>query len=118
MQELHAQMKEYLKMTEMLPFNDFNAYYKKLMDYLQNNYQDMPTEELVQAKAICSVLTENSGGRAGLDKANRKKFQKIEEKTRFWADAITLRLKKDGIGAQELKAKEDAVFAAEEPEAE
>ena len=118
MQELHAQMKEYLKMTELLPFDDFNNYYKSLMNYLQTNYQDMPTEELIKAKAICSILAENSGGRAGLDKTNRKKFQKIEERTHFWADAITLKLKKDGISEQELKAKEDAVFAAEDSAAE
>jgi len=84
MEELFAKMGEYIKMEDELPLPEFQTYYQSVMDYLMKNYQDMSTEQLVQAKGITMIMAGNANARALRKDANRKKFQKIGEKSAFW----------------------------------
>ena len=109
-EEMYQQMQEYLKMTELLPLEEFNAYYRKAMDFLQLNYQALSQDQQLKMKAICAIVSQNSAGRAHLDKMNRKKFQKIEEKSKFWTNAIELRLKKEGLSQEDIETREKLLF--------
>ena len=113
MEELFAKMGEFVKMEEELPFGEFQDYYKSVMDYLQQNYQDMNTEQLIQAKGITMIMGNNAGARALRKDDNRKKFHKMAEKSSFWEGAIKMRLVKDGMSEDELNVKVDALWKEE-----
>ena len=107
---LHAKMGEFIKMEEKLPFPEFLAYYNDLMAFLQSSYQDLGQDELVTLKGITGIVSMNAKARA-LDKdENRKKFAKMGEKTGFWEDAISLRLKKEGMDKDALDEKVSALW--------
>ena len=110
MAELYAQMKEYVKMEEELEFSLFAAYYQDVMNCLQADYQQLTGDELVQAQAICGVMSSNAQMRALKKDANRKKFQKMQEKSTFWQEAIKARLKKEGLSEDELAQKTEGLW--------
>ena len=119
MEQLCAKMGEFVKMETELPFPDFQAYYQEVMDYLQKNYQDMTDEQLVQAKGITMIMGSNANMRSLRKDENRKKFQKMAQKSNFWENAIKLRLTKAGMTEQELDEKVGALWtdtAADEAE--
>ena len=116
MAELYAQMREYVNMEDELPFPQFTAYYQELMACLQANYQDLTTEELIQAQGCCGILGTNAQMRATRKDDNRKKFAKMAEKAAFWQDAIKTRLTKEGLNSEELEQKTQALWEVEEKE--
>jgi hypothetical protein len=105
MAELYAQMREYVNMEDELPFPQFTAYYQELMACLQADYQDLASEELIQAQGCCGILANNAQMRATRKDPNKKKFAKMAEKATFWQDAIKTRLTKDGLSAEEQEQK-------------
>lgn len=110
MKELFTKMGEYTKMEEELSIGEFHAYYQSVIDYLMKSYQDMTTDELVQAKGITMIMASNAKARAMRKDENRKKFAKIGEKSSFWEDAIKVRLTKEGMSAEELDEKVEALW--------
>ena len=114
MEELFNKMLEYTKMTEELPFPEFSSYYQDLMAFLQNDYQDLNTENLIKVKGILAIISINAMTRAANKDDNRKKFQKMAEKSNFWQEAIKTRLVKDGLTPQEIDAKTAALWDEEE----
>ena len=110
MEELVAKMGEFIKMEDELPFTEFQAYYQSVIDYLMKNYQDMTTDQLVQAKGITMIMGNNAKARAMRKDENRKKFTKMGEKSAFWENAIKLRLTKEGMSESELDEKVDALW--------
>ena len=110
MEELFAKMGEFIKMEDELPFADFQAYYQSVMDYLMKNYQDMTTEQLIQAKGITMIMGNNARARAMRKDENRKKFNKMGEKSLFWENAIKLRLTKEGMSEAEIDENVGALW--------
>ena len=113
MEQLCIQMKEYVKMEDELEFSLFTAYYQDVMNCLQADYQELTADELVQAQAICGVLSGNAQARAAKaakKDVNRKKFQKMHEKSNFWQEAIKARLKKEGLSEDELAQKIEGMW--------
>ncbi|MCL2817260.1 MAG: hypothetical protein FWD39_02600 [Clostridiales bacterium] len=110
--EICSAMREYLKMSEPLPFAEFEAYHKRVMAFLQTNYQDLDTDQLLMCNRICRVVRQNALNRAAADRLNRKKFGKIEEKCKLWAGAIDRRLYKEGMTEAEMDEREDALWDA------
>ena len=114
MAELYRQMGEYVKMEDELPFLQFAAYYQDLMACLQANYQELTTEELIQAQGCCTILSSNAQVRATRKDPNKKKFSKIAEKGAFWQEAIKTRLTKEGLSAEELEQKIQGLWDEDE----
>ncbi|MGI5891244.1 MAG: hypothetical protein ACOX7H_00720 [Bacillota bacterium] len=110
LQQLFEKMQDYTKMTEELPFPEFSQYYQEVMTCLQKDYQEFDQEDLIKAKGICSIIFINAQARAMKKDDNRKKFLKIAEKSNFWQDAIKSRLMKEGLSAQEISDKEEALW--------
>jgi len=107
---LSAKMQEYVKMSEELPFLEFSDYYQEVMTFLQEKYQDLNPDQLIEIKGICSIVSSNAQTRAAKKDDNRKKFQKMQEKTKFWQEAIDLRLKKEGLSKEEIEEKENNLW--------
>lgn len=114
MEDLYAKMGEYLQMTDLLAVDEFCDYYKSLMSYLQEKYQDENQENLIKLKAICAIVYQNAYARAKIDSKNRNKFRKMGEKCEFWANAIELRLVKEGLSADEQEEREKKLWNREQ----
>ncbi|MDO4581212.1 MAG: hypothetical protein Q4B96_01340 [Bacillota bacterium] len=115
MQELFAKMGEYVKMDSELPLPEFSAYYQRVMAHLMADYQNMDTDQLVQAKGITMIMAANAKLRALKKDGDRKKYAKIADKADFWQDAIKARLLKDGMTAEELDDRVEKLWAEEAP---
>ncbi|MCL1975508.1 MAG: hypothetical protein FWG61_05020 [Firmicutes bacterium] len=111
MESLYIKMKEFVKMEEELEFSLFFTYYQDVMNCLQEDYMQFNTDELVQAQAICGIMSGNAQARALKKDLNRKKFQKMQEKSAFWQEAIKARLKKEGLSDNELAQKAEGLWA-------
>ena len=44
-EELYTKMQEYLGMDTEIPFQEFSEYYRKVLNYLNSNYEQMSREE-------------------------------------------------------------------------
>ncbi|MEG1501534.1 MAG: hypothetical protein RR396_06205 [Clostridiales bacterium] len=102
LEKLYQDMQEYIKMEEPLPFPEFNDYYKDVMAFLLSDYQELDQNQLMQTYGICGIISANAQVRAAEKDLNRKKFQKIAEKAKFWESAIKTRLKKEGLSDKEF----------------
>ncbi|MDR2711527.1 MAG: hypothetical protein LBB91_00240 [Clostridiales bacterium] len=90
MEELVAistKMQEYVKMSDELPFPEFSNYYQQVMIFLQEKYQDLNPDQLIEVKGICSIVCSNAHARAAKKDENRKKFQKMQEKGKVWHES-------------------------------
>jgi hypothetical protein len=116
LQQLYDKMVEYTKMTDELPFSEFNEYYQKVMAFLQKDYQELGQDELITVKGICTIMFMNAQARSMKKDENRKKFHKIAEKCNFWQDAIKSRLHKEGLSDKEITDREEALWADETDE--
>ncbi len=115
MQELLAKMREYLKMDTEISYEEFTGYQQNVMDLLQKDFDGMEQEALVAMAGICQILFLNAEERgARKTEANQKKFRKMAAKSRFWFDAIGLRLQnKFHMDNEALEKATEALWALE-----
>ncbi len=112
MEALFAKLREYLQMEEEIPFEEFSAYYKKVLAEWQANYQGYDKDILLQAAAIATVTAANAIDRGKYKDANSKKFKKMGDKLTFWAQAIALRLEKEyGLNNNQVDQEIDKLLA-------
>lgn len=112
MEELFAKLREYLKMEDEIPFAEFSAYYRDVLDEFMANYKEYDKEALLKAEAITTVVAANAIDRGKAKDANAKKYKKIAEKLSFWAEAIELRLDKEhGMAKNAVDQEIDKLLA-------
>ena len=118
MQEFLAKMREYLKMDSEIAYEEFNQYYKKVMEYLQKEFDQLEEDALVAMAGICQILFLNAESRGSRkNEANMKKFRKMAEKSRFWFDALALRLNKQyGLDNEALEKAIEELWGDDEEE--
>ena len=102
MEALFEKLKEYLHMDTEIPFEEFSAYYRSLMDILNGQYQSLGREDCLQARYICSIVQANADSRTKQSKTNAKVYKKMSGKCSFWADAIAYRLRQEGMSQGEI----------------
>jgi hypothetical protein len=102
MEKFIAQMKDFLKMESELPYEEFTAYYQDFINFLNTDYQSLDQENLINAKFISSILHVNAEERGKGKGPNAKKFKKMSEKGKFWADAINYKLLKAGMTQEQI----------------
>ncbi len=110
LESLSQRMQEYVKMEDELAFDIFVAYYQDLITFLQAEYQNLNTEQLIETEAICNIVAANAQSRALSKNDQRKKFQKMAEKGAFWQKAIHANLKKQGFSDEELQEKVEGLW--------
>ena len=109
MEALFEKIKSYVKMDTEISAEEFQAYYKSVMDKLTAAYDGMSERELLQGKMITSILSANAGTRGKRKNTDAKKFRKRQEKSQFWSDAIAYRLKKSWLSEDEISEKTAAL---------
>ena len=112
MESLYEKMKEYVKMDTEISAAEFLDYYKQVMDKLVADFDQLTEDELFQAKTITSIMSANAATRGKRRDANAKKFKKVNEKSKFWTDAIEYHLKKSGL-SKEMIAERSAALEKE-----
>lgn len=95
MENLTAKLKEYLSMDTEIEFKEFQGYYNAIIDKLNKDYQSLTEEELLTIRYILNTVAINADNRSARKDKYVKKFRKMADKTKFWADAISLKLKKE-----------------------
>ena len=108
METIKTKLKEYLAMDSELTFSEFNAYYNDILTELNAHYQEYQEETLLEMRYILNTVAVNAGMWASRKNKESKKYKKINEKAKFWADAITYKLKK------ELDYTDEKIDAADE----
>ena len=103
MESYLAKMKEYLNMESEIPYPEFSEYFQDYVGYLNANYETFDQEACTNARFIFSILTVNCEDRAKRKGPEAKKYKKMGEKSRLWLDAITLRLKKEGLTPEQIE---------------
>lgn len=102
MENFFEKMKEYLNMDTEIPYEEFEAYYKDVLDFLNNDYLNLDKEETIKGRFILTILMSNSEDRGKRYKNLTKKYKKIHDKSQLWAEALTLRLIKMGMTKDQI----------------
>jgi hypothetical protein len=103
-------MKEYLNMDAEIPLDEFENYYKELIDNLKENFEGQSVEDHNKGYFILLNLGSNALDRAKRKGPNTKKYKKIAEKSQFWAEAISAKLKGLGMTEEEINQKYDEIY--------
>jgi hypothetical protein len=109
MEQLFDKMKEYLHMETEIPFDEFTEYHKKVIQTLNDGFDNMDSETRLKARYICSIVQANADSRAKRSQKNGKVYKKISSKASFWMDAINFRLIKDGMTQADIDKKTEEI---------
>jgi hypothetical protein len=109
MDALLDKLKEYLKMDTEIAFEEFNEYYKQMMQELNDHFNEFDQDTCLKAHFICTIVQSNADSRSKHGKAKAKAFKKIAAKCAFWSDAIHFRLIKDGMTETAIEEAIEAI---------
>jgi hypothetical protein len=116
METIKAKLKEYLAMEHELDFNEFNEYYNTIMAELNEHYQEFKEDALLDMRYVLNTVAVNAQMWGSRKSQNSKKYKKIHEKTKFWAEAITYKLKKEfGYDNDKIDAADEKIDAQLRP---
>ncbi|WP_041274749.1 hypothetical protein [Desulforamulus reducens] len=102
MEKYFEKMKEYLNMETEIPYEEFETYFKDVIEFLSKDYLNLAQEETIKGRFILTILMSNSEDRAKRFKNMAKKYKKIYDKSHLWAEALTLRLLKMGMTKDQI----------------
>ncbi len=109
MKDFFEKMKEYLNMDSEIPFEEFNDYYTRYIEFLKGNFESLNEEESLEGLLILNSLKSNSEDRAKRKGKEAKKYNKMFERTGIWAGAMFQRLVKLGLSEKEIEARYEAL---------
>ncbi len=112
MQELFDKMKEYLSMDTEISFEEFDKYYKEVLDFLNGEWEKLNEDESMQMVFILDNLKSNSEDRAKRKTKEAKKYKKISERTGIWVNAMLKRLRDFGLSDEEIGKRYEAIYEA------
>ena len=116
METIKTKLKEYLAMDHELEFGEFDAYYHTLLTELNAHYQEYDDATLLDMRYILNTVAVNAQIWGSRKDKNSKKYRKINEKAKFWADAITYKLKKEfGYDNEKIDAADERIDAEMRP---
>ncbi|GAK12824.1 hypothetical protein [Geomicrobium sp. JCM 19039] len=107
MNELYERVQDYLNMEEEIDFKEFQAYYKKVTDYLQAEGQDLEEENLWKGLLVVESIASNSSNRAKEIRKGPevKKYKRMNERMKLWAQNITKRLTALGYTDEQINER-------------
>ena len=110
MQELFEKLKEYLSMETEISFEEFDQYYKKVVDYLNGNWTSLNEEDSMKMLFILDNLKGNSEDRAKRKSKEQKKYQKMFQRSEIWMAAMYKRLHELGLSEEEISKRYEAWY--------
>lgn len=112
MEKLFEQLKGYLKMDSEISFTEFSTYYQEIIAFLNESFDKLNNDELLKARFIATILYSNAVERASRKGSDAKKYKKIGEKSKFWADAINYRLLQNGMTQEQINQADQEISEA------
>ncbi len=117
MEAITAKLKEYLAMDHELEFGEFNAYYNEVIKELNDHYSEYDGDALLTMRYVLSTMAVNAQAWSMRKDKNSKKYKKINDKCRFWFDAIGYKLEKElGYTKEQIEAGEEKADAEMRPQ--
>lgn len=114
MNELYEQIHIYLKMEEEIPFDDFEKYYKKVINYFNDQADQFEEETLWKALFISENVMSNAEGRANEEKGPKaKKYVKMSQRLKLWAQNFAGRLGRLGYNEDQMNDRFEKMFEDE-----
>lgn len=116
MEAIKGKLKEYLSMDHELEFVEFNEYHQGIIAKLNGHFQDLTEEDLLYMRYVLNTVAVNAQMWGGRKDKNSKKYKKIQEKAKFWSDAITYKLKKElGYDDEKIDAADESIDGEMKP---
>lgn len=112
MESLFGKMKEYLSMDTEISFEEFDQYYKEVIDYLSKDWQNLNEEDSMKMLFILDNLKSNSEDRAKRRTKEAKKYQKMNERTNIWVQAMFKRMREFGLTDEEIGKRYEEIYEA------
>lgn len=112
MQALFDKMKEYLNMDSEISFDEFDRYYKEVLDFLGTDWDKLNEEESMQMLFILDNLKSNADDRMKRRLKEAKKYKKIVDRTNIWISAMLKRLHDMGLNDEEISKRYEAIYEA------
>jgi len=110
MQELFDKLKEYLNMDTEISFEEFDQYYKKVLDFLNASWTSLNEEDSMKMLFILDNLKGNSEDRAKRKSKEQKKYQKMFQRSEIWMAAMYKRLHEFGLSEDEISQRYEALY--------
>ncbi|GAF63830.1 hypothetical protein [Alkalihalobacillus trypoxylicola] len=106
MQNLYEQIQVYLNMEEEISFQEFNDYYKKLLDELVESHEQFDEDSVWKSLFIVENVMSNAEGRSKEKKGSEaKKYAKIASRLQLWAQNLSVRLVKAGYTEDDINER-------------
>ncbi|SDI30929.1 hypothetical protein [Natribacillus halophilus] len=117
MDELYREVQVLLNMEGEIDFKDFQDYYKRVMDYLQEHGQDLEEEQIWKGLLVVESLSSNSQSRYREHRKGKeaKKYKRMRQRAKLWAQNFTKRLQSMGYSDEQINERFHAMLE-EEPE--
>nr|WP_018923893.1 hypothetical protein [Salsuginibacillus kocurii] len=118
MEKLYNQVQIYLNMDEEIEFNEFQDFYKTVISELNERGQELEEDDIWRALFIAESLTSNAKNRIKetKNKQEKKKYKKMGQRSKLWAEHFTLRLHQSGYNEKQINERFEQMLE-EEPEA-
>ncbi|PYZ98552.1 hypothetical protein CR205_08190 [Alteribacter lacisalsi] len=112
MQELYKEIHTYLNMEEEIPFDQFDQYYKKVIDHFNDEADKFEEEDVWRGLFISENVMSNAQGRAKEEKGSKraKKYKKMSQRLKLWAQNFAGRLRQMGYTDEQMNAKFESMF--------
>ncbi|WP_026700234.1 hypothetical protein [Salibacterium aidingense] len=105
MDAFYNQVQEYLNMEEEIGFDEFRDYYQSVIHYLDNQQQAPEEQELWKSLFVVESIMSNAENRGQTTKNNteRKKYKKMQERTKLYAQHFTKMLHQLGYDQDQIE---------------
>ncbi|WP_240378088.1 hypothetical protein [Bacillus piscicola] len=112
MDTLYKQIQVYLNMDGEIDFKEFQSYYQDVLSHLNEQADSFQEDELWKGLFIVESVMSNAENRAKTaKKAEVKKYTKMAERTKLYAQNFTKRLHEAGYSQDEINDKFEEMLA-------
>ncbi len=106
MLSLYEQIQVYLNMDEEISFQEFNDYYRRVLDELAKNHESFTEDDIWKHLFVVENVLANAESRAREKKGpEAKKYKKMADRLRLWAENLALRLGKLGYTDEDIRER-------------
>lgn len=112
MESLFDKMKEYLNMDTEISFEEFDQYYKQVIEFLGKDWQSLNEEDSLKILFILDNIKSNADDRAKRKTKETKKYQKMSERANIWVQAMFKRLREMGLTDEEIGKRYEEIYEA------
>ncbi|MBU9714703.1 hypothetical protein [Evansella tamaricis] len=114
MNELYKQIHIYLNMDKEISFDEFDDYYKKILEYFNEHADNFDEDALWKGLFISENVMTNADARAKeAKKSDAKKYKKISQRLSLWAQNFSARLGEMGYTNDQLNERFEEMFEEE-----